>query len=118
MRRSLHLCLSVLAFCDLLQGQSSSQPIEDCKPQMVIPAHKSPQSETGVSYKGYKRSPVVAFEVDEAGVVRNARIERRSGSKAADELALRWIQSLQYKPRPGCGTLSSKASVTIDFTAP
>ena len=116
MWRSLQLGLALLALGGGDQGTPASQPSPTCTPQTID--RKFPKADPGARYEGYKRAPIVAFEVDEAGTVRSIKIERHSGSKAADTLALRWVQSLQYKPRPGCGILSSKISVTIDFTSP
>ncbi|MGA9980814.1 MAG: TonB family protein [Candidatus Sulfotelmatobacter sp.] len=60
---------------------------------------------------------MVAFDVDESGTIRNARIKRSSGSRAADRLALAEVSRWKYKPMPGCGILEQEASVTIDFSA-
>ena len=94
-------------------------PITDkCKAQIVNPRSTSePVRAKGATYAGYKRSPIIAFEVDEAGTLSQLKIKRHSGSQAADELALASVKNWKYKPRPGCGVLQSEVLVTIDFAA-
>ena len=67
----------------------------------------------GEKATGY--APIVTFEILESGEVRNARIKRSSGMANVDALALDWVRSAQYGMRPGCGVITSDASVDIDF---
>jgi TonB family protein len=102
----------------MLLGQTASQQKAKCTPQVVRPAksnHLQPKSDT--SFEGYKRSPIVVFDIDESGATQHAKIKRSSGSAAGHELALNWVRHLKYKPLPGCGILGSEATVIIDFTA-
>jgi TonB family protein len=116
MKIFLPLCLTLMVSGGLLHAQSGPQPTDKCKLQAVS-SPKFPQAKPGGSFGGYRRSPIVAFEIDEAGTIQHSRIKRRSGSRAADDLALHWVQQLKYKPRPGCGVVESEADVTIDFTS-
>lgn len=66
----------------------------------------------------YKHSPVVAYEINEAGEVLNPAIRRSSGVKDIDKWILESIRQRKYKPRPsGCGTVETKETVTIDWAA-
>lgn len=68
--------------------------------------------------KGYKRMPVVTFQIEESGKVVNVKLKRSSGSPSIDKYALSWVRSWKYKPRPaGCGVLESEVGATIDFTS-
>ncbi|HKH98997.1 MAG TPA: TonB family protein [Candidatus Sulfotelmatobacter sp.] len=112
---SLSLVLAAVSF----GGQSDSDHTTRCHPQLIRPGSSSPhlRPKPGASFKGYKRSPIVTFDVDESGTVRNARIKRSSGALAADQLALAEVRQWKYKPLPGCGIAESKALVTIDFSS-
>lgn len=102
----------------VLFGQASDKV--DCTPRLdrTVKASREIRANNDAKFGGYKRSPIVSFEVDEQGKIQNVTIKRRSGSAAADDLALNFVRHWKYKPRPGCGTLESHALVTIDFTAP
>ena len=112
----LFLALNVVAFA----GQSASSPDALCHPHLNPPSSAPGhlQAKPGVNFKGYKRSPTVKFDVDEAGTISNIRIKRSSGSVAADQFVLTEIRRWKYKPMPGCGTLETEALVTIDFSSP
>jgi TonB family protein len=118
MRIVLWLFVALAASGSLLHGQSGPQLPDECKLQAVSPTPKAPKAKPGATLEGFKRSPIVAFEIDEAGTVQHARTKRSSGSATADEIALGWVRRWKCKPRPGCGMIESSALVTIDFTAP
>ena len=118
MRQVVAAMLAMVVVGHLVYAQTPG-PIEGkCKPQIVNPRSTSePARAKSRDYDGFKRSPIVSFEVDEAGTLSRLKIKRRSGSQAADELALAWVREWKYKPRPGCGVLQSEVLVTIDFDA-
>jgi TonB family protein len=115
-RISIALCLA-LGATGPLWGKSSPQDKGTCVLRPISHISKSPQPKHDGSLKGYKRSPLVAYSVDENGSVRNAKIKRASGSAAVDELALSSVRLWKFKPLPGCGTVESEALVTIDLTS-
>jgi TonB family protein len=113
------LALAV-AFAGIALGaQSDSDQNTPCRPQLTTtspsPSGLRPKSST--TFDGYKRSPIVAFEVDESGTVNRAKIKRSSGSRSADQLALGEVRRWKFKPLSGCGIVQSEALVTIDFSS-
>ena len=113
------LCLAVLILASAPKSQTAPPGNAHCKPVLIHSNTNSPDihAMADVQFKGYKRSPIVKFAVDEQGTVHNAKVKRSSGSATADDYALSWVRHLKYKPLPGCGTLESQAMVIIDFTA-
>jgi TonB family protein len=67
----------------------------------------------GEKASGYP--PIVSFEILESGEVKNAWVKRSSGMADVDALALDWVRLALYRKRPGCGVITSQASVIIDF---
>ncbi len=118
MRARISLCL-VLLFAGNLESQSAPSQRLKCNPKIVKPVSQSAalHAKAGTSLEGYKRSPLITFEMDEAGEVRSAKIKHTSGSSAVDEMALNSVRHWKFKPLPGCGTVNSEASLTIDFSA-
>ena len=52
----------------------------------------------------YRRPPMVAYEVQPDGTVRNLRLVRHSGIKDLDQELLDVASSWKYRARPGCGS--------------
>lgn len=102
-----------------LGSQSAPDQNTRCNPQVIQPSSGSPplRGNPSASFKGYKHPPIIAFDIDESGTIRNARIKRSSGSGAADRLVLDEVRQWKYKPLTGCGLLKQEATVTIDFSA-
>jgi TonB family protein len=65
--------------------------------------------------ESYKRSPVLKFEIKEDGTVTSIRITRSSGVTDIDRKVTAALRNWKYKPRPGCGTVESETTVTIDW---
>jgi TonB family protein len=111
----LSLALGAVAF--------GSQPGSDqnvrCHPQVIPPASNSPvlRPKPGSNLNGYKRSPIVTFDVDESGALHQVKIKRSSGSRTLDDLALSEVRRWRFQPLPGCGNLQSEALITIDFSS-
>jgi TonB family protein len=101
-----------------LGAQSDSDRNTRCRPQVLAPASSSGlRPKSGTTFEGYKRSPIVTFEIDESGTVSRTKIKRTSGSRSADQLALDEVRQWKFKPLPGCGIVQSEALVTIDFSS-
>jgi TonB family protein len=63
----------------------------------------------------YKNSPVVAFEILQAGETAHAVLKRSSGLPEVDDHALKSVRELKFNNRPGCGVIESSMAITIDF---
>jgi TonB family protein len=90
---------------------------KECRLRRMGERHMSKPAEIHVR-KGEKAtgfSPIIAFEITESGEVQKARVKRSSGIADIDAYALNWIQSAKYNNRPGCGLVTSQASVNIHF---
>ncbi len=114
-----YIALGVALLTMLPQGAPASRPNAPCKRELTRESKFSNNgNEIRGDFSGYKRAPIIAFEVDEFGVVQNAQVKRGSGSPFADKLALQEVRRWKYKPAPGCGVVQSEATVTVDFAAP
>ena len=88
----------------------------DCK-SLVLQSEPAQMHEAQMGEK-YRRPPMVAYEVQEDGVVRGVRLVRRSGIKDLDQELLDVASSWKYRARPGCGTakVSLAAGPILDKT--
>jgi TonB family protein len=87
-----------------------------CNPKMLRKPkleHKSFQIREGE--KSTRYTPLVTFQITEAGDVVNVRLKRSSGFRDYDQAALREVRSMKYNPRPGCPIVDSTTDVIIDF---
>jgi hypothetical protein len=90
MRMTLPALLVLITFGSILQSHAVPQQQTACKSQIIQPVFKAidRQPNPSGSFKGYKRFPILVFEIDESGAVENVKIKRSSGSVTADELAI------------------------------
>jgi len=63
----------------------------------------------------YRNAPIVAFDIDPVGNVKNLRLVSSSGIKDIDTKLLEAVGQWRYEPQPGCGTGSIEMSVSIHF---
>ena len=63
----------------------------------------------------YKRSPIIKFEITDAGTVRDPEIIRSSGVNELDKAIVAAVSKWRYSPRPGCPAIETRMSFTIDF---
>jgi len=120
MKSAMRIIILSAAFAGIALGtQSDSDRNTRCRPQLLAPASSSPglRLKSGTTFEGYKRSPIVTFEIDESGTVSRTKIKRNSGSRSADQLALAEVRQWKFKPLSGCGIVKSEALVTIDFSS-
>jgi hypothetical protein len=90
-----------------------------CTPKVVKRAPRPTNSRIRVR-KGEKPSrflPVIAFQIEESGEVKGARVKRSSGIADIDLFALNWVRGRQYNARPGCGVIDSQAVVNVDWSS-
>jgi TonB family protein len=60
-------------------------------------------------------APVIAYQVLESGRVVNVYVKRSSGVADLDAFAVTSVRGTKYNKRPGCGTVESETTVSIDF---
>src|SRR5258708_5355565 len=65
--------------------------------------------------EAYKDSPTLSFQINEDGSVSKIKLIRSSGVRDIDEQTVNAIRGWKYKPRPGCGAIEVKMSLTIDW---
>src|SRR5215469_5029859 len=86
----LRTSLQFLVLTCALLGQASQSAQANSTPKLVrfraMPPDVHANSED--HFEGFKRPPMVRFEVDEQGAVHNAKIKRNRGSRVADGIAL------------------------------
>jgi TonB family protein len=110
---SRQLLLACVAFhlfpssTDLLAKDPSA-----CRP--ILLKNQAPL-ESPKNVNGYRRTPVVSFEVNETGEVQGAVLKRSSGSNEINRVAIKHARQLKFKPQPGCGVRKLEMDLTIDF---
>jgi TonB family protein len=62
------------------------------------------------------RAPSVRYKINENGTVTNVKVLRYSGVKDIDQRLASSISNLKYAPRPGCPTIVTEMTLTIDWT--
>jgi TonB family protein len=98
--------------------QTTSTPKGTCVPVLnTKPKPSWPKSLTTQKGESFKGNPVISFDVDEEGNVKDAKVVRSSGIRDVDEWVLREMKRWKYKPAPSCGLRHSQVIVTIDLTS-
>jgi TonB family protein len=93
------------------------QRLEQCA-TLPLEALKQPFPQFSLDHgpgERYQGAPSYSYDVSEAGTVENIQVNRSSGLKKLDQNGLETIAGWRFKPRPGCGTVSSQIAFTIDF---
>ena len=68
--------------------------------------------------ESYRGSPLIKYQVQEAGTVSDTTITRSSGVADIDKKVLDAVARWKYKPRAaGCGVIETEMSVTIDWAS-
>ena len=65
--------------------------------------------------ESYKDSPTLSFQINDDGSVSKIKLIRSSGVRDVDKQTVEAIRGWKYKPRPGCGALEVKMTLTIDW---
>ena len=103
----------------VIKQTANSDPAYDWnRCALTIASHESPTKASIRTRPGerYQNTPVIRFEVLESGEISHAIVSRSSGVADIDNYALIWIKNMRYKERPpGCGTIESQATATVDF---
>jgi len=112
--------LLVILPVGLAQQQRKAKPEYDVKVCTPKVTHRKPMSKPkpitvhqGEKSAGYP--PLIDFEILESGEVTNAHVKRSSGFADIDTYALNRVRAIRYNSRPGCGTIESEATVSVDF---
>jgi TonB family protein len=98
------------------KGVDAQKLEKRCNPKIVRKLKledKSVQIREGEKSTGY--TPLVTFQITEAGEVVNVHLKRSSGFRDYDQAALRSVRSTKYNARPGCPVVESTAGIIIDF---
>jgi TonB family protein len=101
----------------LVHGWSPGLAQKVPNPKKCAPiATKSDFNGSLPQFKGKKYvSPVIAFDIDEAGTVSNVVVKRGSGDRDFDSALKDAIANWKYKPQPGCGIRNSEMIFSIHF---
>lgn len=69
-------------------------------------------------FKGKKYvSPIISFDIGEAGEVSNVTVKRSSGDPDFDGSLKNAVEGWKYKPQSGCGIRSSEINISVHFVA-
>lgn len=109
--------------CSATSGSETNQRAAGGRKDACVPVVKSKpkpswpkrlRTRKGESFKG---NPVISFDVDEAGNVKDAKVVGSSGIRDVDAWVLREVKRWKYEPGPSCGLRHGEAVVTIDLTS-
>lgn len=111
----LSVCLSIAASAE---ENANVQPYaKRCSPKVFrrVSGRDAPSIRVREGEKPSGFDPTITFQILENGEVAQVKIKRSSGISDLDQYALRSIRLSRYNRRPGCGTIESQATVTVDF---
>ncbi len=63
----------------------------------------------------YRRSPLVAYDIEQTGKIANLKLVRSSGVRSIDLWVLSEVRDRKYMVPPGCGRIHVEEDVTINF---
>ncbi len=92
-----------------------SYDVKKCRPKIIREGETPSQVHIKPGEKPTGYDPVVAFRVLETGDVIDVVLKRSSGVRDKDNFALTSARGMKFNSRPGCGTIESEASATIDL---
>jgi len=100
--------------------EALSAEAKKCAPKItkkVTSGVKPPPFQLRKGEKSTGYSPLITYEILESGEVSNTKLKRSSGISDIDNAALDSVKRMKYNRRPGCGTVDSEATVTVDLDA-
>jgi TonB family protein len=107
----------LLSLCSHVAGSTPKQKKSDSRACAPI-AVKNQFPEHLPGFKGKKYiSPIISFDIGEAGDVSNVAVKRSSGDADFDASLKKAVEGWKYKPQPGCGVRSSEISISVHFVA-